>query len=72
MARAALGESAGKIAQQANVSVGTIYSLERGQRVRPSTVLALQRVFEDAGVVFHQNDEGDVGVILKPFTISVE
>ena len=71
MARAALGESASQVAKRAKLSADTLQSFENGRKVTPSTRLALKRVFESAGIVFYENDEGDVGVIVKPFTITL-
>jgi hypothetical protein len=63
-------ESGSQVAQRAKLSAGRLYSFENGWKVTPSTKLALKQVFEGAGIVFYQNDEGDVGVIVKPFTIT--
>jgi hypothetical protein len=60
-----------QVAQRAKLSTDTLYGFENGRKVTPSTRLALKQVFESAGIMFYENDEGDVGVIVKPFTITL-
>jgi transcriptional regulator with XRE-family HTH domain len=52
MARAALGLSVRKFADSARVAPQTIVRFESGERLRPRTVISLQKVLEAAGVEF--------------------
>jgi len=52
MARAALGLSVRKFADAARVAPQTIVRFESGERLRPRTVISLQKVLEAAGVEF--------------------
>ena len=67
MARAALEIGIRELSETAQVSTNTITRLERGEELKPRTVLAIRSAFEAAGVVFLEN--GDVscgtGVALR-------
>ena len=52
MARAALGLTVRKLAVAARVGPQTIVRFERGESIRPRTVISLQKVLEAAGVEF--------------------
>ena len=59
MARAALDLALRDLAAAAKVSIDTVARFERGEELKERTVEALQRVLEDAGVVFiDENGEG--------------
>ena len=72
MARAALRENVSESARRANVTPESIYKLENGLRVRDADRIAIQQAFEAVGLTFYDNADGDMGVIVKPFTLSVE
>jgi predicted transcriptional regulator len=70
MARAALGWSAADLAKHAQVGVATVNRFEAGQsNPIPSTIAAMKRAMEEAGVEFtngeapgvrlHQQDRSD-------------
>jgi transcriptional regulator with XRE-family HTH domain len=64
MARSALDWSIDETARRTGLAPRTIIVFENGQSSpRPETLQALQRVYEDAGVVFSRR--GGEGVILK-------
>jgi transcriptional regulator with XRE-family HTH domain len=58
MARAALGLSVKKLAAAARVAPQTIVRFERGEKIRPSTVVSLRQVLEAAGVEFTKGKPG--------------
>jgi transcriptional regulator with XRE-family HTH domain len=65
MARAALGLGLRELAAAAKVSIDTVARFERGEELKERTVEALQRAFEEAGIVFiSENGEGP-GVKLR-------
>ena len=72
MARAALRENVGQTAQRANVTPECVYKIESGQRIRDADKIALQQAFESLGLIFYENGEGDTGVIIKPYILSIE
>ena len=57
MARTALGWSNSDLSRSANVAPNTISRFEQGKGVQASTVLAIQRALEDAGVRFTEDHE---------------
>lgn len=63
MARAALDWGVRDLAAKAGVSPDTVARLERGEELKPRTVEAIQRTFEDAGVEF--TNGGEPGVKLR-------
>lgn len=65
MARVALGWGTRELAQSAGVSPDTIARLERGERLRDSTVALITSAFEEAGIEFIPENGGGVGVRLK-------
>jgi transcriptional regulator with XRE-family HTH domain len=66
MARVALGWSALKLAQTAEVGVATVNRFEAGSSVPiPATLSAIQRALEAAGVEFIPENGGGAGVRLK-------
>ena len=34
--------------------------------------MAVQYAFEALGITFYQNDDGDTGVVVRPFTLSLD
>lgn len=62
MARVALGWGTRDLAKNAGVSPDTIARLERGERLRDSTVDVVQAAFERAGIEFIPENGGGVGV----------
>ena len=63
MARAALGWKAADLADRSNVTINTIFRLEGGKGVQASTLAAIQRALEDAGVRFIEKD-GFMGALI--------
>ena len=69
MARVALGWGTRDLAQKANVSPDTIARLERGERLRATTIEAIRNTFEAAGIQFIPENGGGAGVrFQKPTT----
>ncbi|RTL94284.1 XRE family transcriptional regulator [Ancylobacter aquaticus] len=69
MARVALGWGTRDLAQKANVSPDTIARLERGERLRATTIEAIRNTFEAAGIQFIPENGGGAGVrFQKPAT----
>jgi transcriptional regulator with XRE-family HTH domain len=56
MARVALGVGVRELAAYAKVSTDTVSRFEREEELRPRTVEAIQRVFEDFGIEFTSGD----------------
>ena len=68
MARAALGLGVRDLAALARVSTDTIARLERGERLKPATIMAIAAALETAGVIFEADGEmvnGGPGVRLR-------
>ncbi|MFK0688179.1 multiprotein-bridging factor 1 family protein [Mesorhizobium sp. IMUNJ 23033] len=65
MARAAIGLGVRELAVKADVSPNTIARLERGEAMRESTVEAIRRALESAGVEFIAENGGGAGVRLR-------
>ena len=65
MARAAIGLGVRELAVKADVSPNTIARLERGEAMRESTVEAIRRTLEGAGVEFIPENGGGAGVRLR-------
>ncbi|MEQ8292693.1 MAG: helix-turn-helix transcriptional regulator [Roseovarius sp.] len=65
MARAATGLGLRELAQNAGVSPNTVSRLERGEELKPATVLAIRTALEAAGVEFIAENGGGAGVRLK-------
>jgi transcriptional regulator with XRE-family HTH domain len=67
-ARALLGWSQDKLARAAGVGLATLQRIEQNEGVVKgnfSTVLKIQKVLEQAGVHFTDNDAGEIGVHLQ-------
>jgi transcriptional regulator with XRE-family HTH domain len=64
MARTALGWSVRRLARVAGVSDSTVRMFERGCSQRATTVEAIQRALENAGVIFIDADDGGPGARL--------
>jgi len=64
LARTALGWSLSQLGRAAEVSYHTVQCFERGDSMRPSTVEAIQRALEKAGVIFIDANDGGPGVRL--------
>ena len=65
MARAALELSTSSLAHMARVGVNTVNRFETGQDARMSSVNAIQRALESAGVIFVEENGDGPGVRLK-------
>ena len=65
MARAALEIDIRKLAELADVSKGSIENLEKGEKLKPSTIEKVQTALEKAGVEFVAENGGGPGVRLK-------
>ena len=65
MARAALGWNAKELAQRVGVAGNTINRFENGSDTYGDTLRKIQRVFEEAGITFIDENGGGVGVRLK-------
>lgn len=65
MARVALGWGTRDLAKKAGVSPDTIARLERGERLRETTVGIVQATFEAAGLEFISENGGGAGVRFK-------
>ena len=65
MARAALGWSTQDLAREAAVGVNTVNRFEAGQDARISTVEKMRSVFEQAGIIFIQQNGDGPGVRLR-------
>ena len=67
MARVAVGLGVRELAAMAKMSPATVARFEGGQALKPSTIEAMQRALEKAGVQFIDEDGGGAGVRLaKP------
>jgi DNA-binding XRE family transcriptional regulator len=64
LARTALGWNVSQLGRAAGVSYHTIQDFERGGSPRPSTVEAIQRALEKAGVIFIDANDGGPGARL--------
>jgi transcriptional regulator with XRE-family HTH domain len=65
LARAALGWTMNDLARAAEVSPPTVACFERGDAVRATSVEAIQRALENAGVVFIDANDGGPGARLR-------
>ncbi len=65
MARAALGWGVRELAAKANVTANTVTRIENGADAKHSTIEALKRALEDAGVEFIAENGGGAGVRLR-------
>ncbi|MGO4449436.1 transcriptional regulator [Phyllobacterium sp. TAF24] len=68
MARVALGLGVRDLAALAQVSSDTIAPLERGEKLKPATLLIIRTALEQAGVLFEAEGEmvdGGPGVRLR-------
>ena len=65
MARAALGWGVRELAEKAGVTANTVTRIENGADAKQSTIEAMQRVMEAAGVIFIPANGEDVGVRLR-------
>src|SRR5580704_504435 len=64
LARTALGWSLSQLGRAAGVSYHTVQYFERGGSTRRSTVEAIQRTLEKAGVIFIDANDGGPGARL--------
>ena len=65
MARAAVGWGVRELAAKAGITANTVTRIEKGADAKQSTILALRRALEAAGVIFvEENGEGP-GVRLR-------
>ena len=65
MARAALGWSVRELAAKAEIAANTVSRYENGADTYGDTLLKMQRVFEDAGIEFIDENGGGPGVRLR-------
>ena len=65
MARAALGWGIRDLAEKAGVTANTVMRIENGADAKQSTVEAMQKAMEAAGVIFIPANGVDVGVRLR-------
>lgn len=65
MARVAVGWGVRELAREAGVSTDTIARLERGEELKPITLIAIQAALESAGVEFIPENGGGAGVRLR-------
>ena len=65
MARAALGWGVRELAEKAGVTANTVTRIENGADAKQSTIEAMQKVMEAAGVIFIPANGEDVGVRLR-------
>ena len=65
MARAALGWGVRDLAAKAGISANTVSRYENGADALGETLMKIQRVFENAGVIFIDEDEEGPGVRLR-------
>ena len=67
-ARALLGWSQGKLARGAGIGLATLQRIEQnegGVKGNFSTVLKIQKVLEEAGIRFTDDEAGEIGVRLQ-------
>ncbi|MEE8295603.1 MAG: hypothetical protein V3R64_07805 [Sphingomonadales bacterium] len=65
MARAALKLGIRELAEQAEISTGTVVRFEKGLGVHAGSLRAMEDVFRAAGVEFIEENGGGPGVRLK-------
>ena len=65
MARAALGWGVRDLAAKAGISANTVSRYENGADALGETLMKIQRVFEQTGVIFIDEDEEGPGVRLR-------
>jgi transcriptional regulator with XRE-family HTH domain len=63
MARAAIGWGVRELAEKAGVTANTVTRIENGADAKQSTIDALQRALEAAGIEFTNGDQPGVRVI---------
>jgi transcriptional regulator with XRE-family HTH domain len=67
-ARAILGWSQDQLAQRAGIGLATLRRIEQGEGLVKgnfSTILKIQKAFEQAGINFTEDNAGEIGVRLK-------
>jgi transcriptional regulator with XRE-family HTH domain len=65
MARAAVGWGVRELAEKAGVTANTVSRIELGADAKQSTIEAIQRALEEAGIVFMPENGGGVGVRVR-------
>lgn len=65
MARAALGWGVRDLAEKAGVTANTVTRIENGADAKQSTVDAMKKAMEAAGVIFIAENGGGAGVRLR-------
>ncbi len=65
MARAALGWSVRELASKAGLAANTVSRYENGTDAYGETLIKIQRAFEQAGIIFIDEDEFGPGVRLR-------
>lgn len=66
MARAALNISIIEVGKAAKVSPNTVARYERGEKLMPRTIEAIQTAFEKSGIEFGIDGKGWEFVVMKP------
>jgi transcriptional regulator with XRE-family HTH domain len=67
-ARALLGWSQGKLARMAGVGLATLQRIEQSKGIVKgnfSTALKIQKTLEEAGILFTDDEAGEIGVRLQ-------
>jgi transcriptional regulator with XRE-family HTH domain len=72
MARAAVGWGVRELAEKAGVTANTVSRIELGADAKQSTIEALQRALEAAGVEFTNGDKPGVRLVRDPGAVSAE
>jgi transcriptional regulator with XRE-family HTH domain len=66
MARAAVGWGVRELAEKAGVTANTVSRIELGADAKQSTIEAIQRALEAAGIEFTNGDKPGVRVVRDP------
>lgn len=65
MARAALGWGVRELAKKAGVTANTVTRIENGADAKQSTIDAMRKAMEEAGVIFIPANGDDVGIRMR-------
>ncbi len=65
MARGAMGWSVKELSEKAGIVANTVSRYENGSDALGSTLSKIRRVFEEAGIIFIDENGGGAGVRLK-------
>jgi transcriptional regulator with XRE-family HTH domain len=72
MARAAVGWGVRELAEKAGVTANTVSRIELGADAKQSTIEAIQRALEAAGIEFTNGDKPGVRLVRDPGAVSAE